>query len=136
MNHEKFSRIDASEGSSNRSFGLVFAALFLGVAISPLLSDASPRYWSFAAAGAFLLASMLKPSILTWPNRCWILFGRVLHKIVNPVVLAILFFLIITPYAVLIRMLRNDPLGVDRDLTADSYWKNRRDKLQNMMHQF
>ena len=137
MSHENYYRTDATEeSSSNRSFGLVFAVLFLGVAYSPLLSGASPRYWSVAASGALFLISLLQPSLLAWPNKAWTLFGALLHKVANPLVLAALFFLVITPYALVMRMFRKDQFGLTREPSADSYWQKRTARFQNMKRQF
>lgn len=136
MSHENYSRVEASAGSSNRSFGLVFTALFFSIALMPLLSGASPRYWSAALSGVLLLVSLLMPSLLFWPNRAWTLFGALLHKIVNPLVLAVLFFMVITPYAVVMRLFRKDQLGLARLPGADSYWQKRTENIQNMERQF
>ncbi|HBA71942.1 MAG TPA: hypothetical protein DCZ63_07045 [Geobacter sp.] len=136
MSHENYSRNDQSTSSSDRSFGLVFAALFFCIAVSPILSGAPPRYWSVAVSGSLVLLSLLKPSILTWLNRCWTTFGRLLHRLFNPLVLAALFFLVITPYALVMRMFRKDQLGLTREPSADSYWQKRTARFQNMKRQF
>jgi hypothetical protein len=83
-----------------------------------------------------MLIAILKPSLLASPNRAWTHFGAFLHKIVNPIVLMILFFLLITPYAVVMRFFRKDPLGLARKPTADSYWQKRTIRSQNMKYQF
>lgn len=136
VNHEDYTRVDLNEGPSNRSFGLVFAAFFLGMAFAPLLTDASPRYWGVVVSCVFLLASIFKPSTLAWPNRIWTLVGAGLHKIVTPLVLAGLFFLVITPYALVMRLFRHDILGMGQEPALESYWRKRAETTQKMKHQF
>jgi hypothetical protein len=136
MNHENYFRAEPVEGSSCRSFGLVFTALFVVLALLPLVSGASPRYWSMVAASVLLLISILAPTLLAWPNKGWTLFAALLHKVVNPIVLAVLFFLIITPYGIIMRLFRKDQLALEREPTADSYWQKRMGNLQNMKRQF
>lgn len=136
MSHENFTRSETAAGSSNREFGVVIAMLFLGMAFFPLFSGAPPRYWSVVVSGVLLLISMIKPSLLSCPNRIWSIFGALLHKIANPLVLAALFFLVITPYAIIMRIFRKDQLGLTRDPVADSYWLKRTNNTQNMKRQF
>lgn len=136
MSHENYSRVEKREGSSDRSFGLLFAALFLLLTFSPLLSGASPRYWSAVVSGMLLAISMCMPSLLTLPNRGWTLFGALLHKIMNPLLLAALFFLVITPYSIVMRIFRKDQLGLERQPSADSYWQKRTQNVQDMKRQF
>jgi len=136
MSHENYSRVEKREGSSDRSFGLLFAALFLLLTFSPLLSGVSPRYWSVVVSGVLLTISMLKPSLLAWANRAWTLFGGLLHNIMNPLLLAALFFLVITPYSIVMRIFRKDQLKLERQPSADSYWQKRTQNIQDMKRQF
>jgi hypothetical protein len=136
MSHENYTGREITEGSSDRSFGLVFSMLFFGIAFAPLLSGAAPRFWSAAVGSVLLLISMLTPSWLAWPNRVWSLFGKLLHRIVSPILLAALFFVLITPYAVILRIFRKDQLGLAREPEADSYWRKRSEQIQSMKRQF
>ena len=117
---------DEIKGSSDRSFGLVFTVVFVVIGCWPLLDGATaPRWWAFAFALAFLVASYAKPSVLAPLNRLWTKFGLLLHRIVNPVVLGILFYLMVTPIGVVRRVLGKD--GLDRQLEPEknSYWVTR-----------
>ena len=99
---ESFERDEPAHGGSDRSFGLVFTALFLLIGLAPLLHGRGARYWSM--------------------NRVWTQFGLLLHKIVNPIVMGLLFFLILTPFAAGLRILGKDPLRRRFDPAAGSYW--------------
>jgi len=136
MSHENYSRSDAAEGGSDRSFGLVLAGVFILVALSPLFSGGSIRSWALFAGGLFLLATIMKPSLLSGLNRLWTAFGQLLHKIVSPILLAIIFFAVISPFAVVMRLFRKDALGLAAEPAADSYWQKREAEPQSMTHQF
>jgi hypothetical protein len=114
------------KGSSDRSFGLVFTVVFVVIGLWPLLDGVTmPRWWALPIAMAFLVASFAKPSVLAPLNRLWTKFGLLLHRIINPVVLGILFYLMVTPIGVVRRLLGKD--GLDRQLEPkkDSYWVTR-----------
>lgn len=107
---------------SDRSFGLVFAAFFLIVAIFPLIGGGGPRWWAAAVAAVFLVAAQVAPARLRPLNRLWFRFGLLLNRIVSPVVMGILFFAVVTPTG-LVRRLRNpDPLRQRFKPEASSYW--------------
>src|ERR1039457_7164793 len=89
--HENLEREDDTKRSSNRSFGLVFAAVFLIVALSPLWSSAPVRLWAVFVAMAFGGLALVAPRLLGWPNRLWQRVGDLLHHIVSPVALALMF---------------------------------------------
>jgi hypothetical protein len=84
------------------------------------------RWWSLAAAVAFLLSALLFPRVLRRLNWLWLKVGLVLHAIVNPVVMGLLFYLTVTPIGLLFRWLGKDPLRLHFDTTADTYWIERR----------
>lgn len=136
MNHENHLRVEKNEGSSNRSFGLLFTSLFLVISLLPLFSGARVRYWTLAVTASLLLISILRPSFLTYPNRVWTIFGSLLHKIINPLVLLVIFFLVITPYSFIMRIFRKDQMCLALEPDADSYWQKRSENAQNMKHQF
>jgi hypothetical protein len=109
-------------GSSDRTFGLVFTAFFAIVAVLPMLRGEPPRLWAFAAAGAFLLLALAVPRALAPLNRLWLRFGDLLHRIVSPIALAILFYGVVTPTGLLMRLFGKDPLRLRFDREAKSYW--------------
>jgi len=125
MAHEDLSREQQVEGSSDRSFGLVFSAVFLIVACWPLFHRESPRWWALGVAGVFALIAIGRPALLAVPNRLWTKLGLLLGKIVSPVALGILFYCVLTPIGALMRLIGTDPLRLKLDSSADSYWIGR-----------
>jgi hypothetical protein len=123
--HEDYSRAHAVEGSSDKSFGLVFAGFFAIVACLPLLHGEAPRLWALAVAAAFAAIAFVRPSLLAVPNRWWMKFGLLLAKIVNPIVMGLVFYLTVTPTAAIMRLMGKDPLRLKIDKSAKSYWIER-----------
>lgn len=124
--HENFSTRQEPEGSSDRGFGLVFAAVFGLIALAPLRHGGSVRLGVLAIAAAFVIVALMVPRALSPLNRLWLRFGLLLHKVVSPVVMALLFFAVVTPAALIIRWIGRDPLRLTFEPTADSYWIERR----------
>lgn len=122
MGHEDLSREEHIEGSSDRSFGFVFAAVFALIALWPLLHQGGVRVWALVVAAAFALIAVVRPALLATPNRLWMKLGLLLGKIVAPIALGILFYAVLTPLGVLMRMTGKDPLRLKRDPSAASYW--------------
>lgn len=122
MAHENLNREQHVEGSSDRSFGLVFAGLFLVIAVFPLFHGEAGRWWSLAISAVFALVALLKPSLLAGLNRFWIKLGILLGKVVSPIALGILFYGVITPIGLIIRITGKDPLRLKFAPDADSYW--------------
>jgi hypothetical protein len=120
-------RLDGEEvrAGSPRGFGLVFTAVFLIVGLWPLVGGGSPRWWALAIAGAFGLATAVRPAILQPLNRLWFRFGLLLSKVVNPLVLGLLFYVTVTPIGLIMRAFGKDPLRRKRTPAA-SYWVARR----------
>jgi hypothetical protein len=122
MAHEDLTREQYVEGSSDRSFGLVIAAVLLLVALGPLRHGHTPRWWALAVAVMFALVALAKPALLARLNRLWMKLGILLGKVVSPIALGILFYGVLTPLAVVIRLTGKDPLRLKLDPAADSYW--------------
>lgn len=125
MTHETFTRSENVEGSSNRTFGLVFTALFAIIAVFPLFSGGGIQWWSLALALSFLIVALVFPKVLTPLNRAWTRFGLLLHKIVNPIVLGFLFYVVVTPLGLLMRLFGKDPLRLHWDRRGSTYWIER-----------
>jgi hypothetical protein len=125
MGHESFERDAPVQGSSNRTLGLVFAAVFAIVGVLPLVFGGAVRLWSLAVAGVFLAIALAAPALLGPLNRLWTRFGLLLHRIVSPVVLGIMFFLVVTPIGLVMRALGKDLLRLRFDKGARSYWLDR-----------
>ena len=113
------------QSSSDRFFGFVFAAVFLIIAFYPLLNAAGIRIWAVVISGLFLLLAAFVPHVLAPANRLWTKFGLLLHNIVSPIALGILFFLVVTPTGLLLRLFGKDPLRLRFDPAAASYWIKR-----------
>jgi hypothetical protein len=107
---------------SNRSFGLVFAVFFVLVAALPAAHGAPIRLWAFGVAAAFAAVAFLAPRVLGPLNLIWFKLGLLLHHVVNPVVMAIMFYGAILPMAVLLRWLGKDLLRLKREPENPSYW--------------
>jgi len=122
MAHEDLAREQHVEGSSDRAFGLVVAGAFLLVTLGPLRHGHAPRWWALAVAGAFALVAVLKPVLLARLNRLWTKLGILLGKVVSPIALGILFYGVLTPVALIMRLARKDPLRLKLDHDAASYW--------------
>jgi hypothetical protein len=125
--HEDFERRQELKVSSNRAFGIVFTVVFLVIALWPLVNGEGPRLWALVVAGGFLLLAIAFPRYLAPLNRLWARFGVLLHKVVNPIILGLMFVLAITPVALIFRALGKDPLNRRFDPDAESYWIKRED---------
>ena len=123
--HEDFSRTHQVKTSSNRAFGWVFTIVFLIIALWPLVSGGALRWWSLIVSGLVAVVTMAAPALLTIPNRLWLRFGLLLHSIVSPVVLAIMFYGVVTPMGVLMRAFGKDSLRLRRSESTQSYWIKR-----------
>lgn len=113
------------ESSSDRSFGLVFTVFFLVLALLPLLHGHGMRLWALVLAGAFLFLALAAPKVLMPLNRLWTRFGILLHRIVNPIALGVMFYGVVTPTGLIMRLVGKDPLRLRMDKSASSYWIER-----------
>ena len=118
----------------NITFGILFFILFLIIGLYPLKSGGTTRIWSLVLSSAFLIITIIRPNLLTFINRLWIQFGILLGKIISPLVMGLVFFFVVTPIGMLVRILKKDVMGLKRG--TPSYWINREDKVQSMRKQF
>lgn len=123
--HESFSREEEVQTPSERSFGFVFATVFLIVALFPLLGGGEPRWWAIAVSAAFLAAALLVPAVLAPLNRLWFKFGMLLHRVVSPLILGFLFYLVVLPVGLLLRLFGKRVVERGFDRSARSYWIER-----------
>jgi len=126
--HEDLRREDATSAPSERKFGLTLGALF---ALLALVKAVERSPWSFvwgALAAVLIGGALLRPQLLSWPNQIWLKLGLLLHRIVNPVIMAILFYGTILPIGLLMRLFGKDPLRRRLDKNAASYWLTRSDE--------
>jgi hypothetical protein len=124
--HERLSAAEDIQGSSDRSFGNVMAVVFVVIGAWPLLFEGPPRWWSLIAAALFCGLALLRPALLAPLNRLWFRFGLLLNKIISPLVMGLLFYGLITPYAYILRWLGKDLLRLRLDPSADNYWIERK----------
>ncbi len=123
--HEDFAREAKVEGSSDRSFGFVFAVVFALIGLWPLMGGGQVRIWGLGIAAAFALVALARPGLLAPLNRLWTRFGLLLHKVVSPLIMGMLFYLTVTPIGLLMRAMGKDPLRLRPDPDAASYWIER-----------
>ena len=123
--HESFERNAMADPPSERSFAWVFTAFFIALALWPAWRGRPVRWGGLGAAALVFLAGMLRPSVLRIPNLIWFRFGTLLNRIISPVVTSLLFFLVFTPFALILRMTGKDLLRLRRDPNAASYWIDR-----------
>ena len=121
--------------SSNRSFGIIFFIVFLIIAIYPLLSENSLRIWSLIICIIFLILGIINSKILSPLNILWIKFGLLLGKIVSPFVMGIVFFGVVTPTSILMKLFGKDILNLKRD-NKKSYWLHKEKIKSSMKNQF
>ncbi len=121
---------------SNRSFGLVFAALFAVIALLPLLGAHPLRLWAMIIAAAFLTVTLIRPALLAPLNRLWFRFGLALGRLMTPVAMALLFVVAVIPTALALKLLRKDPLQRRLDPAAKTYWERREAQPGPMREQF
>jgi len=118
----------------NITFGILFFILFLIIGLYPLKSEGLIRIWSVVLSLVFLIITIIRPNLFTFTNKLWIQFGILLGKIISPVVMGLVFFFVVTPIGILVRIFKKDVMGLKRG--ANTYWINREDKLQSMKKQF
>ena len=121
--------------NSNKSFGVLFFIVFLLIALWPLVNGDSLRVWSLLIAVIFLVLGLLNSKILNPFKKIWIKFGEILGKVIAPLVLSIVYFIVITPIGLLLRIFGKDLLGI-KFLKKKSYWIKRDKDLGTMKNQF
>ena len=121
--------------SSNRSFGVVFFIVFLLIGIYPLFKDGEFRLWSLIIALIFLVLGIFDSKFLSPLNNLWYKFGLILGKIISPLVMGIIFFIVVTPTAIIMRILGKDLLNLKYNKN-ESYWIEKSDAKSKMKNQF
>ena len=121
--------------SSNRSFGLLFFVVFLLIGIWPLFKENDYRLWSLIISIIFLILGLLNSKLLKPLNNLWIKFGEILGKIIAPIVMMIVFFIVLTPVSFIVRLFGKDLLKL-KFIKKNSYWINRKKNIGSMKKQF
>ena len=120
---------------SNRSFGIVFFIVFFLIGIYPLINSEGLRIWSLIIAFIFLVLGLFNSKFLTPFNKIWFRFGILLGRIVSPIIMAIIFFLVVTPIGLLMRFARKDLLNMKFN-KHKSYWIEKTVAKSKMKNQF
>ena len=121
--------------SSNRSFGVVFFIVFLLIALYPVINKEEIRVWSLIVSLIFLVLGLLNSKILNPLNQIWFKFGILLGRIISPLIMAIIFFFVVTPIGLIMRALRKDILNL-RYNTKKTYWIEKTGPKSKMKNQF
>ena len=127
--------MDEVKIGSNKSFGLVFFIVFLIIGTYPLLSQNEVRLWSLIISIIFLILGLLNSKLLTPLNKIWFKFGISLGKIVSPLVMGLIFFFVVTPIGILMRVLKKDLLNLKVNKNP-TYWIEKNDPKSKMKNQF
>ena len=120
---------------SNRSFGIVFSLVFLLIAIYPLINNEELRIWSLIISIIFLVLGLINSKILTPLNKLWFKFGLLLGRIVSPIIMGIIFFLVVTPIGFIMRIIGKDLLNLKFNKDK-SYWIKKTGPKSKMKNQF
>ena len=120
---------------SNKSFGIVFFIVFLLVALYPLINNGDLRIWSFIIAISFLILGLINSKVLTPLNKLWFKFGLLLGKVISPIIMGIIFFLVVTPTALIMRIIGKDLLNLKFN-NKKSYWIEKTGPKSKMKNQF
>lgn len=123
------------ETSSNKNFGIVFFIVFLLIAVWPLIDGQSLRVWSLIVSLIFLVLGLLNSKLLNPLNLAWVKFGKILGKIVAPIVMGVIYFIIITPIGLFLRLIGKDLLQT-KFSKNNSYWIKREKNIGPMKRQF
>ena len=122
--------------SSNRSFGLVFFFVFLIIGLWPLMREESPKIWLLIISIFFLVLGVVNSKLLTPLNKVWFKIGIFLGNLVAPIVMGIIFFLVVTPIGLIMKIIGKDVLQKKYDKKKKSYWIKRDDSFNTMKRQF
>ena len=122
--------------SSNKSFGLLFFVVFLIIGLWPLKNGGNLNIYFITASVVFLILGLLNSKLLTPLNKSWIKLGEILGIIIAPIVMALVYFVILTPVSLIVRMFGKDLLNLKFLKEKDTYWIKRKKSLGSMKKQF
>ena len=121
--------------SSNKSFGIVFFAVFIIIGFWPLQDVSTYRIWAFVVAFMFLVLGLIDSKLLTPLNNLWFKFGIFLGKIISPLIMGMIFFFVVTPIAIIMRILKKDLINLKFN-NKKTYWINKSNYKSKMKNQF
>mgnify|MGYP001314547525 FL=1 len=122
--------------SSNRSFGLLFFIVFIVVGLWPIIKGEEANVYLILISLFFLIFGLINSKILSPFNKAWIKFGEILGLIIAPIIMALVYFIILTPISLIVRIIGKDLLGLKFLKEQDTYWIKREKKLGTMKKQF
>mgnify|MGYP001389616897 FL=1 len=122
--------------SSNRSFGLLFFIVFIVVGLWPVIKGETANIYLIIISLFFLIFGLINSKILSPFNKAWVKFGEILGLIIAPIIMALVYFIILTPISLIVRMFGKDLLGLKFLKKRDTYWIKRVKKLGTMKKQF
>ena len=122
--------------SSNRSFGILFFIFFLILSLWPLKSSNNPNFYFLVASVIFLILGALNSKLLSPLNKAWIKFGEILGLIIAPIVMGLVYFVILTPVSLIVRLFGKDLLGLKFIKENETYWIKRKKSRTSMDKQF
>ena len=120
---------------SNKNFGIVFFVVFLIISLYPILNDGSLRLWSLIISIIFLILGLMNSKILSPLNKLWFKLGIILGKIISPIIMGIIFFVVVTPIGYLMRLVKKDVLNLKFN-DNKSYWIEKNGPKSKMKNQF
>ena len=120
---------------SNRSFGIVFFVVFLIISIYPMLNTENIRIWSLIISFIFLVLGLLNSKLLNPLNKIWFKFGLLLGKIISPIIMGVIFFFVVTPIALLMKLIQKDLLNLKFNKNK-TYWIEKSGPKSNFKNQF
>ena len=123
--HEDLRRDEDIPRASERSFGILFTVVLAAVAAWPVATGAGIRWWAVALAAVFAALAACRPQLLAPLNSAWLALGGVLHRIVSPVVLGLVYVIAVVPTGLFLRLAGRDPLRLKLDRKAATYWQRR-----------
>ena len=123
------------EIGSNRSFGVVFFIVFFLISIYPLVNNGSVYYWSLFLSLAFLILGLLNSKLLYPLNFIWFKFGILLGRVVSPIIMGVIFFLVVTPTSILLKIFGKDVLKLKYN-NSKTYWLDKNEPKSKMKNQF
>ena len=122
--------------SNNRSFGILFFIVFLILGLYPTLKGNSPNIYLISISIPFIILGIINSKILTPFNNAWIKLGEILGMIIAPIVMAIIYFFILTPISLIVRIFGKDLLSIKFNKQVNTYWINRKKNINSMKKQF
>ena len=120
---------------TNRNFGFVFCIVFLLIALWPLLNENDVRIWALTISAVFFILGSFNSNLLLPLNKLWFKFGILLGNIVAPIVMGIVYFFVVTPTGLIMRMLRKDLLNLKKN-NKNTYWIDKDNSNSNLKNQF